>query len=173
MTMTSSYARSASSSFTITDARYVGGRVGADLRLLHNLYGKPALDSIEDFAEEVAILLNRGFLDTVDYGFRDTGTNAWKFRLRYEAAVGGQLTDSRPGSFPDPVDLTGYGFYSFLTYRSAFWLLTSSEQAGVKDVLPVSRTTGTVPSALAGTTTAGHGYARNGSGVSRDVYVAH
>ncbi|MFD0393762.1 hypothetical protein ACFQ3Z_20715 [Streptomyces nogalater] len=118
--MTASYSRSTSASFTITDARYVGGRVGADLRLLHNLYGKPALDSIEDYAEEVAILLNRGFLDTVDYGFRDTSTNAWKLRLRYKATVGGQLTDSRPGSFPNPVDLTGYGFHSFLTYSSTF-----------------------------------------------------
>lgn len=171
--MTGSYSRSVSDSFTITDARYVGGRVGADLRLLHNLYGEPAVDSIEKFAEEVAILLDRGFLDTVDYGFRDTGTNAWKFRLRYKATAGGQLTDSRPGSFPDPVDLTGYSFHSFLTYSSAFGLLTSSEQAEVKKDLPISRTTGTAPSALAGTTTTGHGYARNGAGVSRDVYVAH
>ncbi|MFJ9680976.1 hypothetical protein ACIRP2_23415 [Streptomyces sp. NPDC101194] len=171
--MTGSYARSASTSFTITDARYVGGRVGADLRLLHNLYGKPDLATIEDYAEEVAILLHRGFLDTIDYGFRDTGTNAWKFRLRYNATVGGQLTDSRPGSFPDPVDLTGYGFHSFLSYSSAFWLLTSSEQAGVKEDLPFSRTTSTAPSALAGTTSTGHGYARNGAGVSRNVYVAY
>lgn len=170
--MTGSYARSATASFTITDARYVGGRVGADLRLLYNLYGKPDLDNIENYAEEVAILLNRGFLDTVDYGFRDTSTNAWKVRLRYKATVGGQLIDSRPGSFPDPVDLTGYGFHSFLTYSSAFWLLASSEQTGVKETLPVSRTTGIAPSALAGTTTTGHGYARNGAGVSRDVYVA-
>ncbi|MFF4026355.1 hypothetical protein ACFYY5_26250 [Nocardia elegans] len=37
--MTGSYSKSASSSFTISDARYVGGRVAADLRLLYNLYG--------------------------------------------------------------------------------------------------------------------------------------
>ncbi|WP_420188297.1 hypothetical protein [Saccharopolyspora spinosa] len=118
--------------------------------------------------------MNRGFLDTVDYGFRDTSTNTWKFRLRYKATASGQLTDSRPGSFPDPVDLTGYGFHSSLTYSSTFWLLTSSEQAGIKETLPVSRTTGTAPSAaLSGTTTMGHSYARNGAGVSRDIYVAH
>ncbi|MFJ2186420.1 hypothetical protein ACIOJE_00485 [Kitasatospora sp. NPDC087861] len=171
--MTGSYTRSASASFTITDARYVGGRVGADLRLLYNLYSEPSVDRIENFAEEVALLLRDGYLDTVDYGFRDTATNTWKFRLRYKATAGGQLADSRPGSFPDPVDLTGYTFHSFLTYSSAFGLLTSSQQAGVKETLPISRTTGTAPSALAGTTTTGHGYARSGSGVSRDVYVAH
>ena len=171
--MTGSYSRSASGSFTITDARYVGGRVAADLRLLYNLYGEPSHERIEKFAEEVALLLRDGYLDTVDYGFRDTTTNAWKLRLRYEATAGGQLIDSRPGSFPDPVDLTGYTFHSFLTYSSAFSLLTSSQQAGVKESLPISRTTGTAPSALAGTNTTGHGYARNGTGVSRDVYVAY
>ncbi|WNI30385.1 hypothetical protein [Streptomyces sp. ITFR-6] len=171
--MTGSYSRSASGSFTITDARYVGGRVAADLRLLYNLYGEPSLERIEKFAEEVALLLRDGYLDTVDYGFRDTATNAWKFRLRYRATAGGQLIDSRPGSFPDAVDLTGYTFHSFLDYSSAFWLLTSSQKAGVKEALPISRTTGTAPSAVAGTGTTGHGYARNGTGVSRDVYVAY
>ncbi|KOY58712.1 hypothetical protein [Streptomyces sp. XY332] len=171
--MTGSYSRSASSSFTITDARYVGGRVAADLRLLFNLYGEPALDRIDKFAEEVALLLCDGYLDTVDYGFRDTSANTWKFRLRYKATTGGQLTDSRPGSFPDPVDLTGYGFHSFLTYSSAFGLLSSRQQAEVKEALPLSRTTGIAPSALVGHTNSGHGYARNGTGVSRDVYVAH
>lgn len=47
--MTGTYARSAS--FTITDARYVGAKVGADLRLLHNYYGKPSLDDIEEYVE--------------------------------------------------------------------------------------------------------------------------
>ncbi|MBW5480383.1 hypothetical protein GPJ59_00340 [Streptomyces bambusae] len=173
MTMTGSYTRSASSSFTITDARYVGGRVAADLRLLFNLYGEPSLDRIDNFAEEVALLLRDGYLDTVDYGFRDTANNAWKLRLRYKATTGGQLVDSRPGNFPDPVDLTGYGFYSFLTYSSAFDLLTGTQQATVKGALPISRTTGVAPSALSGNTTAGHGYARNGAGVSRDVYLAY
>jgi hypothetical protein len=171
--MTGSYTRSASSSFTITDARYVGGRVGADLRLLFNLYGEPSLDMIDNFAEEVALLLRDCYLDTVDYGFRDTAANTWKLRLRYKATVGGQLTDSRPGSFPDPVDLTGYSFHSFLTYNSTFWNLPGSKQTAIKEALPLSRTTGTAPSALAGISTTGHGYARNGAGVSRDVYVAN
>ncbi|HJD84768.1 hypothetical protein [Kitasatospora aureofaciens] len=168
--MTGSYTRS--SSFTITDARYVGGKIGADLRILHNYFGKPSLDSIENYVEEVALLLRDGYLNTVDYGFRDSATNSWKLRLRYTATLGGQLTDARAGNLPDSADLTGYSFYSFLTYSSSFWALTSSEQAKVKDGLPFSRTTGEAPSTLAGTSTAGHGYARNGAGVARDVYVA-
>ncbi|MFG3053606.1 hypothetical protein ACGFZP_22010 [Kitasatospora sp. NPDC048239] len=168
--MTGSYTRSAS--FTITDARYVGGKIGADLRVLHNYFGKPSLANIENYVEEIALLLRDGYLGTVDYGFRDFATNSWKLRLRYTATLGGQLTDARAGSLPDSADLASYGFHSFLTYSAKFLLLTSSEQAAVKGALPFSRTTGDAPSALSGTSTAGHGYARNGAGVARDIYVA-
>ena len=168
--MTGSYSRSAS--FTITDARYVGGKIGADLRILYNYFDKPALSSIGDYVEEVALLLLDGYLDTVDYGFRDAGSNAWKLRLRYKATLGGQLTDGRPGSLPDSTEIAGCGFHSYLTYSPAFWALSSSEQGGVKGSLPISRTTGDAPTALAGTSTTGHGYARSGAGVARDVYVA-
>lgn len=109
--MTGSYTRSAS--FTITDARYIGGKIGADLRVLHNYFGAPALSSIDNYVEEVALLLRDGYLDTVDYGFRDPGSNAWKLRLRYKATLGGQLTDGRPGSLPDSTELAGCRFYSY------------------------------------------------------------
>jgi hypothetical protein len=169
--MTGSYTRSAS--FTITDARYVGAKIGADLRLLHDYYGKPSLETINKYVEEVAILLNGGYLATVDYGFRNAGSNAWKLRLRYRATTGGQLTDGRPGSLPRSAELIGYGFYSYLTYSSKFFALPASEQSSVKKTLPFPRQGADAPSALSGTATAGHGYARNGAGVARDVYLAY
>jgi hypothetical protein len=169
--MASSYTRAAS--FTITDARYIGGKIGADLRLLSNYYARPALGSIDDYVEEVALLLREGYLDTVDYGFRDAGSNTWKLRLRYKATLGGQLTDGRPGNLPESTEIAGCGFYSYLTYSSSFSSLSSSEQAAVESTLPFPRTTGDTPAALAGTSTTGHGYARNGTGVARDVYVAY
>ncbi|MET7761142.1 hypothetical protein ABZS71_03560 [Streptomyces sp. NPDC005393] len=168
--MTGTYARSAS--FTITEARYVGAKVGADLRLLHNYYGKPGLDQIDDYVEEVALLLRDGYLDTVDYGFRDAGSNAWKLRLRYKATIGGQLTDGRPGSLPRAAEISGSGFYSYLTYSQKFHALTGTEKTTVKEALPFPRQGADAPSVLSGTSTAGHGYARNGTGVARDVYVA-
>src|SRR6476660_3107406 len=98
--MTASLTRSASDSFTLTEARYVGAKVGADLRMLHNLYGKPSLADIDNYVEEIALLLRDGYLNTVDFGFRENSGNAWKLRLRYTATSGGYLTDGRPGSFP-------------------------------------------------------------------------
>lgn len=159
--------------FTITDARHVGAKVATDLRLLHNLYGRPSLADLDDYAEEVALLLKDGYLDTVDYGFRNIGVNSWALRLRYRATTGGQLVDSRPGSLPRGADIAGLSFYSYLTYSAKFNALSSGEQARVKATLPVPRGTAAAPTANAGTITGGHGYARNGTGVARDVYVAY
>ncbi|WP_367324583.1 hypothetical protein [Streptomyces sp. HUAS ZL42] len=168
--MTASYARSAT--FTLTDARYIGAKVGADLRQLNSLYGKPALTTIDNYVEEVALLLKDGYLNTVDFGFRDSGSNAWKLRLRYRVTVGGHLVDNRPGSLPRSVDIAGLDFYSYLTYSTAFQLLGTAERDRVKEALPVKRTGADAPSANAGTTQSGRGYARNGTGVDRDVYQA-
>ncbi|GAB3163222.1 hypothetical protein [Microbispora hainanensis] len=168
--MATSYARSAT--FTLTDARYVGAKVGADLRQLNSLYGNPTLASIDKYTEEIALLLKDGYLDTVDFGFRDVGSNAWKLRLRYRATTGGQLVDSRPGRLPASIDVVGLSFHSYLTYSPSFHQLTTAEQARFKESLPVTRTGAAAPTANAGVSQTGYGYARNGAGVDRDVYQA-
>lgn len=158
--------------FTITDARYVGAKVGADLRLLNVLYGRPSLDSIADFAEEAALLLRDRYLSTVDYGFRDTATNSWKLRLRYTATAGGHLLDDRPGKLPTRAAVAGYPFYSYLTYSPAFHTLTVAQQDAVRDDLPVHRAGAEEPATGLGTSQSGHGYGRNGAGVTRDLFIA-
>jgi hypothetical protein len=160
-------------SFTISDARYVGAKIAADLRLLHNLYGRPTLSDIDDYAEEVALLLKDSYLGTVDYGFLRPDATAWALRLRYRATAGGQLIDSRPGSLPPSADLAGLSFHSYLTYSAKFNDLASTERDRIKGTLPVKRVGAEAPTANIGATTGGHGYARNGAGVARDVYVAY
>jgi hypothetical protein len=158
--------------FTITDARYVGAKVGADLRLLNVLYGRPTLENIAGFAEEAALLLRDGYLNTVDFGFKDTATNAWKLRLRYTATTGGHLLDDRPGTLPTRAAVAGYPFYSYLTYSTAYHALTTAQQAAVLDVLPVHRAGADEPATGLGTSQSGHGYGRNGAGVTRDLFIA-
>jgi hypothetical protein len=158
--------------FTITDARYVGAKIGADLLLLNSLYGRPSLEGIGDFAEEAALLLRDGYLGTVDYGFRDEATNSWKLRLRYTSTTGGHLLDDRPGKLPAGAAVAGYPFCSYLTYSAAFHALTSARQGTVRDALPVSRVGADEPVTGLGTSHSGHGYGRNGAGVTRDVFTA-
>jgi hypothetical protein len=158
--------------FTITDARYVGAKIGADLRLLNTLYGRPSLASIDDFAEEAALLLRDGYLGTVDYGFRDTATNSWKLRLRYTATTGGYLLNDRPGKLPTGAAVTGYPFCSYLTYSATFESLTPTRQDAVRDALPIRRVGADEPVTGAGITQSSHGYGRNGAGVTRDVFTS-
>jgi hypothetical protein len=170
--MTATATRTAA--FTITDARYVGAKIGADLRLLNGLYGRPVLARIDDFADEAAVLLRDGYLRTLDYGFRDETSNAWKLRLRYTATAGGYLVDSRPGSLPTSAAVAGHDFCSYLVYSAKFHDLNAPQQAAVLAALPVRRVTADEPTSRAGLLIgpAGHGYARNGVGVTRDIYLA-
>ena len=158
--------------FTITDARYVGAKIGADLRLLNILYGRPDLASIDSFTEEAALLLRDGYLRTVDYGFQDPAANSWKLRLRYTATAGGYLLNDRPGSLPTRVAVTGYPLLSYLTYSATFHALTSARQDAVRGALPVRRVGADEPMTGLGTSQSGHGYGRNGAGVTRDVFIA-
>jgi hypothetical protein len=167
--MTATATRTAT--FTITDARYVGAKIGTDLRLLNILYGRPSLAEIDDFAEEAALLLRDGYLRTVDYGFLHDIGRQWALRLRYTAIRGGQLLDSRPGLLPTTAAVADCDFCSYLTYSAAYLALSVSEQAAVRALLPVSRVGAVEPTTRTGRFLSGHGYARNGIGVSRDIYI--
>lgn len=158
--------------FTITDARYVGAKIGADLQFLNALYGRPSLDRIDAFIEEAALLLRDGYLGTVDYGFRDTATNSWKLRLRYTATTGGYLRNDSPGKLPVGIVVSGYPFFSYLTYSLAFEILPKARQDAVRDALPFQRAGADEPGTGLGTSQSGHGYGRNGAGVTRDVFTA-
>lgn len=160
------------SSFTITDARYIGAKIGADLRLLNGYYGRPTLGKIDDYVEEVALLLKDGYLNNVSYGFRDASTNEWKLRLRYTATAGGQLLNSPIGKLPATATVSGLNFYTYLIHSSTFLNLTPDQQAKVEATLPVSRNGAEEPTALWGSTISGHSYSRNGVGVNRDLYQA-
>lgn len=158
--------------FTITEARYVGAKIGTDLRLLNSLYGEPAVSWIDEYTEEAALLLRDGYLGTVSYGFRNRSTNEWKLRLRYMATAGGYLTDSRAGSLPTTASVGGYSFYSYLTYTPKFLGLMAAEQAAIEGALPFVRGTGDEPAARSGTIGTVNSYSRNGGGVTRDVFTA-
>ncbi|MGF0257671.1 hypothetical protein ACQR3V_27160 [Rhodococcus erythropolis] len=166
--MTNSTTRT--STFTITDALYVASKLGADLRNLNARYGKPALSTIENYVEETAQYLKAGYLDTVDFGFKDG--DRWVVRLRYAAATDGQLRDETPGGLPNSVNVDAYGFYSYLKRNDAFSALTPAEQTAFKENLPIKRTEAPEPSANVGTHGNNSEYSRNGAGLSRDVYCA-
>lgn len=166
--MTQSYVTS--STFTITDARYVAAKMGADLRGLYTRYNKPNADAIEDYIEEVAQCLKHGYLSTVDFGFKHD--DQWRLRLRYTATVGGQLTDSSPGRLPAAVQLANCTFHSYMSWSASFLALPRADREAFAATLPIRRTPAPAPSLGAGRYSNAAEYSRNGAGLSRDVYSA-
>jgi hypothetical protein len=165
--MTTSMTRSAS--FTITDARQIASKMGADLRNLNTRTGHPRLTDIPDYVEEAAQYLKAGYLESVSFGFKSG--DEWKLRLRYQALAGGNLSDGAPGGLPN-LEVTAFTFYSYLRTNSAFDALTSEQRRAFKATLPVDRTPADEPSAYEGITSNNATYARNGLGLGRDIYRA-
>lgn len=166
--MTTSLTRS--STFTYTDAKYVASKLGADLLNLHARYGYPLRSEIVDYVEETAQYLRHGYLETVDFGFKDD--DRWILRLRYTAVAGGQLRDDVPGGLPSAYDVAGYSFHSFLVWNDTYRNLTEDQRSAFKALLPIARTPGTEPTAFAGSTAGASQYSRNGGGLGRNVYTA-
>lgn len=166
--MTNSQTRSAS--FTITDARYVASKIGADLRSVNSVYGAPDLTHIDDYVEEVAQLLKAGYMHTVDYGFKSG--DVWKLRLRYTATIGGQLRDDTPGRLPYDAPVTGVPFYSYLQYSSTFSSMDAARRRKFTESLPISRTGADEPGLGGGSYGTAATYARNGQGVGRQIWSA-
>lgn len=164
------YSLTRTATFTITEARYIASKLGADLRNLNARYGRPHLDWIPNYVEETAQYLKAGYLNYVDFGFKDGGE--WKLRLRYTAVAGGQLRDDVPGGLPSALDAAPYEFHSFLSHNSAFDALTNSERASFKAALPIDRTPGTEPTAYAGSYGNTSQYSRGGHGLDRSLYSA-
>lgn len=165
-----SYSQTYTSTFTITEARYIASKLGADLRNLNARYGRPSLDSVPQFVEEAAQYLRAGYLDYVDFGFKNGAE--WKLRLRYTAVAGGQLRDEVPGGLPKESDVAGHHFYSFLRRNSAFDALNADARRAFEATLPIDRTPGAEPSAHSGSYGSSSQYSRGGRGLDRSLYNA-
>lgn len=159
----------ASSTFTMTDARQVSSKLGADLVNLNARYGQPALETIEDYVEEAALFLKFGYLEYVDYGFKIG--DQWIVRLRYTPTSGSQLRDAPPGGLPAAQLVAGAQFYTILCTNSAYSNATPAERESFDRSLPVGRTPGTEPRTGIGQYGDSRQYSRNGAGLNRDVFV--
>ncbi len=139
-----------SQTYTITEtwsqthARYVAGKVAADLRQIRQAYGQPTEGLIENYLAELTVLLADGYVGEVSYGYRRDG--AWVLALKYTADMYGNLsTDDRSGSIPRGVDISGASWFSFMSYTDKWYKLSHHERDAIKRQLPFDRTAGAEP----------------------------
>ena len=118
----------------------MAAKVSTDLKRLQRFYGHPNDADIAEYETEVIELLKAGYLGTVTYGFRIN--NEWiEPTLRYTAhdLAGGAANDDDPGRVRPGAETSGAGFYSYLTYSSAWHELSTDEQNNFKQQLPFVR----------------------------------
>jgi hypothetical protein len=156
--------------FTITEARYVTSKIAADLRQHYLFYGVPDSDSIPNFAEEAALLLRDGYLESVDYGLKRNGSVI--FAIRYVARSDGSLVrDDSSGRIVPGLDLSGASWFSYLRKSRKFYLLPESDRHQIERNLPVQRTISSEPDFSLGYWVEEKTYSTMGNGVVRSKFV--
>lgn len=127
-----------------THARYVAGKVAADLRQMQQEYGRPTDVAIEMYLQELTVLLAGAYVTEVSYGYKRDA--AWVAALKYTADMYGNLsTDDRSGRIPRGANVVGATFYSILTFSSAWDQLGAREREAIERELPFVRSAGEEP----------------------------
>ncbi len=162
--MTHSY--TTTQTFTRTDARYIAGKVAADLRQLSQAYGEPTEEHIDNLLGELTEYLVDGYLDRITYGFRKG--DQWVVALRYKGTeIGSLTTDDRSGRVPRGADVTNASWCSHLVLNSKWEALSPEKRASYERALPIQRTNGTEPSPGARGWIEDKTYSSSGGGVRR------
>jgi hypothetical protein len=164
--MTFSYTRS--TSFTIVHARQISSKVAADMHLCALFYGEPSEQRIRDYSEELAQMLNEGYVEQYEFGYKrnEKRVVCW----RYVVQDGRFLADGRPGMVFSYADVSGTVYYNFMSYSAAWFALSERARSNFKATLPVQRSAGSLPSDGDGYWTTDHGYSAGQVGLGRRTY---
>jgi hypothetical protein len=162
--MTQSY--TTTESWSRTHARYIAGKVAADLRQMQQAYGQPADQHLNDLIDELVTYLADGYLDCVEYGFRRG--ESWVVAHKYTAAeLGTSAADDRSGRIRRGADVTGAYWWSYLVRNSHWWSLSQAERDRYEAGIAIKRVPGSGASPLSGGWAPERSYASGGGGVSR------
>ncbi len=164
MNMTYSYTQT--DSWSHTHARFVAGKVAADLRQMQQEYGKPTDEHLNDLLEELVAYLADAYLDYVEYGFRFG--DRWVIAHKYTAAQLGSLsTDDRSGRIRRGADITGAYWWSYLVKNDQWWDLTQTERDRYETAIRIKRTSGSDASVGPSGWAPEKAYSSGGGGVHR------
>src|SRR5580765_4552685 len=112
-----------SSTFTITHARHLSSKVAADMHLCAQYYRVPSEAAVRAYAEELAQLLNGGYVERYEFGFEREAKKVvcWRYNV---SSTGLISTDDRAGKLVSTADVAGARFYNHLWTNAAWARLT-------------------------------------------------
>ena len=169
--MTYSHTQSASQTFTLSHAKYLAGKVLADMDRCRQIYGKPLYSKLADYQEELIQLLRNGYIETYEFGFEDSGETrvvSWKYWVQFGDLVGG---NDRPGSIYRRADIAQASFFNFVTWTTKWWELSDAEREAVESSLPFRRGVGNERKDGHGYWKDDKGYSSTGCLVTRKTFV--
>lgn len=154
--------------FTVTNAEYLASKIAADLRQFKSFYDTPTEQKIDQYVQELVILLKGKYIASIDYGFKKG--NTWVLAVSYTVNTAtGQLIDDNPGRIPAGKDVSGASFGSYLRHSSNYYALSTNEQANLEKSLPFQRGGAADPQdGLYGTTD--KSYASGGQLINRKIF---
>lgn len=157
------------STYTITHARYVSSKIAADLHLCRLYYDRPSEERIHEYQEELAQLLNGGYISEYEFGFKrdDRRILCWRYTVNADGSIS---TDDHPGKIVPSIGLVEALYYNFLTYSSKWVSLSASEKERIENALPFRRNEGSLPSDGHGYWTQDRSYSSGGIGVNRQTF---
>lgn len=162
------YTFTTTSTFTRTSARHIASKVVTDLRRMNLYYGRPTETEIENFYGELVELLDLGYVESVEYGFKRDGRRI--VSVFYQVRVDGSLVDDRAGGVHARADITGASWFSFLTYNGKWFQLSEGERARIQAGLPIRRTIGQGPQDGNGYWVTDRTYSADGVGAQRRTF---
>lgn len=62
--------RSATDSWTLTNAKYLASKVTADMIRCQQSYGEPSNDRINNYGTELALLLRDNYVESYEFGYK-------------------------------------------------------------------------------------------------------
>ncbi len=133
-----------STTFTLTDAKYIAAKVATDLKRMQRFYEYPSDSDINDYEAELTQLLKHGYVKKVSYGFKKDGEFI-EPTLIYTAAELSISDNDDPGKVKPNKNVAGASFYSFLEYTPAWSSLSSDQKEKFKNQLPFKRGSAETP----------------------------
>ncbi len=163
-----SYAFSTTNTFTRTSAAYIASKVITDLRRMLSYYDRPSEAQIWQYYAELVELLVKGYVASVEYGFRQDGKRV--VSLFYEVRADGSLSDGHAGGVYARAAIAGATWFSYLTHTSKWYVLSDAEQQRFEARLPFRRTAGEAPQDGRGYWVTDRSYGADGVGTQRRTF---
>ncbi len=164
-----SYSYTTSEPFTVTHARRLAAKVAAAMHRCPRFYGLPTDEQIENYQQELTVLLHGGYRKSYEFGFKtkdDRRVVSWYFTV----GPAGDLEGGRSGGLYPSAETAHAVTFNFLGYSDAWVALSGTEKATIKAKHSVRRSDGVPPQDGIGYWDTSRHYASGGVAVTRKEF---